>query len=118
MVVDLKKLDEKIRKLQQIRELAADPEMATLLTELVGGNGNTRNNGAKTPENTGDLGDGRIGSAEKAVRLLHSNFTTNDVKAKMEELGYKFAAKDPSVATYSAMILLRDKGIIKVVEKG
>ena len=40
MAIDLKILDEKIRKLQMIRQLAADPELRPLLEEVISGGGN------------------------------------------------------------------------------
>jgi hypothetical protein len=46
MAIDLKMLDEKIKKLQLIRQLAADAELAPLLESLIVGNG--AGNGAST----------------------------------------------------------------------
>ncbi len=39
MAIDLKVLDEKIKKLQLIRQLAADPELAPLLQDAIIGDG-------------------------------------------------------------------------------
>lgn len=36
MRIDIKKLDERIQKLQEIRRIAADPELSTILLEFVG----------------------------------------------------------------------------------
>jgi len=115
MKVDIAKLDEKIRKLQHLRELAADPEMAGLLAEFVTKNGATRaSNGHAKDADANAL----INYAEKACRALGRRFTTNDVRDKMVELGYTFTAKDPSIATYGVMNRLKKKGIISVVEAG
>jgi len=35
MRIDLQKLDDRIRKLQEVRRIAADPEMATILLEFL-----------------------------------------------------------------------------------
>jgi hypothetical protein len=35
MKIDIQKLDERIKKLQEIRRIAADPELATILLEFV-----------------------------------------------------------------------------------
>jgi hypothetical protein len=116
MRVDIKAIDDRIRKLQMLKELASDPEMATLLSEMVGSNGNSSK--SKTPAMATANGDGRVAYAERAVRGMEGTFTTNDVTAKMKELGYVFTAKDASVATYAAMMLLKGKNIIAVREKG
>ena len=36
MRIDIKKLDERIKKLQEIRRIATDPELSTILLEFVG----------------------------------------------------------------------------------
>jgi hypothetical protein len=36
MKLDVQKLDDRIRKLQELRRLASDPEMSLLLTEFLG----------------------------------------------------------------------------------
>jgi hypothetical protein len=115
MAIDIKKLDEKIRKLQQLRELAADPELADMLSAFVSANGSkAADNGTSAQAE----GDGRLAYAEKAVHALAGHFTVKEAATKMVELGYTFTAKDPSVATYGALLLLRDKGIVEVAEKG
>ncbi len=118
--VDLKKLDEKIRKLQMIRELASDPETATLLNDVLSPNGNGAKNGhAPSPQNGESANpEGLLGYADRAVRAISGTFTTNDLITKMKELGYVFTAKDAAVATYGVMLRLRDKGVISIVEKG
>lgn len=114
MTVDLKAIEEKIRKLTILKELASDPEMASMLSEFMGKNGVAPK--AKANANNGAS---RIIYAEKAARSMgHNKFTTNDLTAKMIEMGYAFTAKDHLVATYGAMLLLKDKGIIEVSEKG
>jgi hypothetical protein len=115
MKVDIAKLDEKIKKLQHLRELAADPEMAELLAEFVTKNGaKSASNGHEQDVDANPL----ITYAEKACRALPNRFTTNDVRDKIVELGYRFRAKSPSIATYGVMLRLKKKGIISVVEAG
>jgi hypothetical protein len=49
MAIDLNALDEKIRKLQLIRSLASDPEMAKLLQDVISKNGNAVQAPPQTP---------------------------------------------------------------------
>jgi hypothetical protein len=117
MAIDVKKLDEKIRKYKMLREIAEDPEMAEMLSEVMVGNGVKPHAAiAVAPEGDG----GRLFYAEKAIRSFLPNvlFTGKDVTTKMQELGYKFTAKDPSVSTYGALVLLLEREIIEVGEKG
>ena len=67
MRFDLQKLDERIKKLQEIRRLATDPETATMLLEFMGP-GNDRS------EPTSSV------AAEKASTATHSSEARELVK--------------------------------------
>jgi hypothetical protein len=115
MKVDIAKLDEKIRKLQHLRELAADPELASLLADFVTPNGNgVPKNGHSTRTDETGLTE----SAIRACKTFAGSFTATGLTHKMEEMGYTFTAKDKGVATYGVMNRLKDKGVLVVVEQG
>jgi len=113
MAIDIAKLDEKIRRLQQIRELASDPEMRKILADVITVNGNGTHRMSKKAQK-GALTD----IVETACRESGAKFTVKDVVERMEAQGYHFSAKDSEIATYNAMRRLRKKGVLTVVEEG
>jgi hypothetical protein len=121
MPIDItKRIDEKIRKLEQLREFAADPEMRDLLTELVASNGNGNGNGAS---HTAAKKKGPKGTLSEMVRKAcldtpGGKFTVPDLVARLHDMGYRFEAKDEAVAVYSSLNRLKDKGIVAVAEQG
>jgi len=122
--ITLRDIDEQIRKLQELRKIVADPEMASLINQLF-----ARKNGQsimsiadaqdKDKAKTQKRGT-FIGKIEEVVRSMPqtSTFTLNDVIEVFEASGNAFNAKNKSVATYTAMRRLEKRKVIEVVERG
>lgn len=116
--IELKDIDEQIQRLQELRKIVADPVMAGLLNQLIGSK-----NGHAT------LSPHREGKAKKKGTFINKidetcksfgsvRFVIRDVIEAFENAGNTFNAKDKSVAVYSAMKRLENRGVLKLVEKG
>jgi len=118
MHIDTARIDEKIRKLEQIKKLAADPEMAELLLELVTKNGDKPRISTKIEGNGKRTKGEFMETVEKLCLTFPSRFTVNDVVIGLQNGGYTFTAHNPSVATYSALRRLTKHHVISLLEKG
>lgn len=122
MKIDIgKRIDERIRKLQQLKqELAvADPEKLDMLMELISTNGNGNGAGGRPKRAPKREYKGGLSDAVRATCLeADGKFTVPEVVARLRETGYRFAAKDPAVAVYSALRRLKDSGEVSVAEEG
>lgn len=113
MKIDITKIDERIRKLQQIKELASDPETRELLADVLSLNGNGHSPKTRKVQR-GSLSD----AVERACLQQAMKFTVQDIVNALHKDSFQFAAKDEQVAVYSAMRRLRDRGVIDIVEEG
>jgi hypothetical protein len=128
----VEKIDVKIRKLQQLRELASDPEMLSMLSSLVEG----RTNGtamssiggysakarsklkktldtATTPK--GVLKAGVVNAIQKAPDTF-SGYSLTD---QMIKEGFPFTAANPATAVNDVLRVMLKKGHhIKIAKRG
>lgn len=122
MNIELRDIDEQIRKLQELRKLVADPDMIALLNQLIS---------VKNGHSTGIVLSSTVGkeNTKKKGRFIEkieetcrnfgtSSFTINDVIKAFEQRGNVFGANNKSVATYSAMRRLQKRRVVEVVQQG
>lgn len=129
MALDLKTIDERIRKLQklrnlladeEIRDLIVDPEMQALIREATSSAGN----GAGKA--TGVLVMHRHLPAEGSLRrrvldiavARGTRFDRRHIVSQMRAEGYQFDASDPDVAVNQALRKLADARLIRVSRQG
>jgi hypothetical protein len=113
-------LDTRIRKLEQLRELVADPEMVALFLEMVGiSNGHKPQEPAKTAAKTNitrrqKTNRGEIlEAAKKVLPALPANFTSRELTKAMKASGYAFTAKSETIAISGVLQRLSKKGLVK-----
>lgn len=120
--IELQDIDEQIRKLQELRKVVADPQMASLLNQLLA----SKNGHSALPIMANAQGKHKAKKkgtfiekiAETCRAFGTGEFKISDVITAFEARGFVFAAKDKSVATYSAMRRLQDRKLITVVTRG
>jgi hypothetical protein len=119
--IELKDIDEQIQRLQELRKIVADPEMASLLNQLMASkNGHSSLTHAdKKGEHKAKKKGTFINRIEETCRLFASaRFTIRNVIDKYESTGNTFNARDKGVAVYTVMKRLEKRGVVKIVEKG
>jgi len=112
MAIDLVALDEKIRKLQLIRQLASDPDVASLLAEIVSGNG------AAAPKPQKPLAERQGVRYDVLKFVVHPStlegFTTaRQIMEKMQEKNYKFKSKRPATTVRESLRELEREGLVE-----
>lgn len=140
MKIDLAKVESQIKKLEELRRIASDPELLSLL-ETVMVNGSTppaalpqpilplvstpAADSALLPPMRSALiapSSARKGQLQAAVRdaVLRTDrpFTGYVLARKMENEGYKFASNRPGIAVIDALRALVKKGVVRVYRKG
>ncbi|MGA8270241.1 MAG: hypothetical protein WB919_01705 [Candidatus Sulfotelmatobacter sp.] len=113
MPIDLVALDEKIKKLQLIRQLAADPELGHLLNDVMNGNGAA----ARTaPKPLTERKGVRYDVLKYVVHPsdLEGYRTARQITSMMEEAKYKFKSKDHGTTVRES---LRELERERLVEK-
>lgn len=112
--IELQDIDQQIAKLQELRKIIADPQMAALLNQVLASkNGNSTAMKRKAKKGT------FIEKIEETCRSFGTaEFTVNGVIEVFQARGNTFAAKNKSVATYSAMRRLQERKVIQVVKQG
>ncbi|MEO8100825.1 MAG: hypothetical protein ABI811_24225 [Acidobacteriota bacterium] len=139
MKIDLAKVESQIRKLEELRRIASDPELLSLLETVMV-------NGASSPIQSppliqppvkhveatasirpfvfGNSRKGKKGVFQSAVRDAISRieidkpFTGYVVARRMLSEGYKFAASKPGIAVIDALKAMIKKGEVRVFRKG
>lgn len=101
-------IDEKIKKLTMLRSIADDPEMLSLLKDLVNPSGNTGSGDSSQQEPlrltavSGDRKRARRGEQQRATELALSQATepvnTDWLVERMKRNGFVFLATKPRVA--------------------
>ena len=121
MKIDLAKIDSQIKRLEDLRRLASDPELLSLLeTVVVNGNGpkpepERPNSDAARPWKEGTV----VGSIAQAALGMEKPFSGYELAEKMVARGFLFNAKKPGL--YVADVLrgaLVKKGVVKVNRSG
>ena len=100
MAIDIKKIDERIKKLEMLKILALDPEMVELLEGVVTPNGTPMGGTPKEPQATASKpkrGDQRK-AVLKAVSEITGRFKAADIVKAMTEANFEFAAQSPTIA--------------------
>jgi len=126
MPLDTAKIDAQIRKLQELRRIAGDPEMAPLLESLIVQNGlpakakkaprkaRARSMEATNPIKRGDV----VTAASKALAGISGKFAASNALEAMEKNGFVFSAETPIVAVNGALRRLLKRGEIRLAEAG
>ncbi len=120
MTKDLKlAIDERIRKLQLLRELADDPETLGMIRQLLlGTNGTdapvTAKQFALRPPSSGRKRGELLRTVEKTLNSCTEAVTTADVVAKMAEQGFVFQSQNWRVSVNEALKTLEGAGKAKI----
>ena len=119
-MIDIKKIDDRIKKLEMIKLLALDPEMVEILEGVVTPNGSKPEVTAREPQrNTMKPKRGEQRKAVlKAVSEMTGRFTAADIVTAMTESGFKFAAQTPTIAVNGALKNLVENGNLTIAVKG
>jgi type IV secretory pathway VirB10-like protein len=142
MSIDVKhRLDEKIRKLQMLRELADDPETLAMIRELVAGEPTSDSEHRELPSHPVDAqhkntesphpfpfppaGEGRkrgrlvnrgkqAPMVEQTLRSATAPVTSDWIVERMKAAGYTFQASKPRIAVNDTLRALREKGRARI----
>jgi hypothetical protein len=126
MAIDVSKIDDRIRKLQELRRIASDPELADLLAELVSVNGhqNQRSPFGNKPVVEVNAGlEPEFGQFTRIVRqvcsTLPGRFSIRDVMRELEKISYQITAQKPLVAVGGVLRKLADpkRKVLRLVEE-
>ncbi len=125
-------IDEKIRRLQDLRRIAEDPEMVDMMRLISNTNGYHPIEKAKSLKSTqgSDLTTSaskfskktdRVGltkGVEQAVVKQVDVFTIHDVFRSLMENGIKIGAAKPLIGISGILQRLEKRGLIECIEKG
>lgn len=118
MKVNVKKLDETIAKLQELRRLATDPALSSFVSIT----GRASSNGSSPHVEAGSNGNGNGHGALKASvlaackTLMTPTFTIKEVYAMMQTLETSEAGTEKSVA--NVLRLLAEERELKIALRG
>jgi hypothetical protein len=127
--INIREIDEEIKRLEELKRFMADPKTAALIKRMVSTNGNGAKPQSPSVEESSETqstvtspsaGRGTLyDAAEKAVRSLNMGvFTFHELVSAMESQGYAFQAKDKTVAANGAIKRLIAHNVIVRVEEG
>ncbi len=112
MAINLVALDEKIRKLQLIRQLASDPDVASLLADIVSGNG------VAAPKPQKPLAE-RKGVRYDVLAYVGDSIgeyrTARQIADLMEEAKYKFASHHHTTTVRESLRELEKERLVEKV---
>ena len=112
MPIDLVALDKKIKKLQLIRQLASDPDVAPLLNDLVSGNGAAARTDQKPPVERKHVRYDVLKYVAEAGNIQDYR-TANRITAMMEEAKYKFQSKRHATTVRESLRALEKEKLIE-----
>jgi hypothetical protein len=122
--IDLAKIDDQIRKLEELRRFMADPTTAPIIEQLISQNGGS-NGGISASLEIHPIAikgnqRGDLVSAVAAVCRSRSGlgFTAKDVILQLDNQGFAFKAQDKLIAVNGALRRLVKKAVIKVAVPG
>ncbi len=126
MKIDIGKVRERIRKLQEVERIASDPEMLALLeTVIVNGNGPKNHVEPKQPGTMGAKDEteskkrGAVLDAVREAAMCHSGpFDGYQLAQEMEASGFVFSSKSPAITVNDALRSLVKKGEFEIHESG
>lgn len=124
MTLDTRLIDEQIKRLQDLKRIAADPEAVRLFQQILLG----QNGHVETPETVKDSKYDSIPETprrgtliETVLRVVNSSNKPVEVNSVVEEMlrmGFQFAASRPKVAVGIALRKLESKGRIRLLTRG
>lgn len=117
MPINIATIDAKIRKLQELKRLASDPEMLQILESLVAPSANKPQAPQPNPRPGPRRGEQR-NAVFRAMREISGRFTATDIVGVLKTNGFVFAAKSPSIAVNSILRKLVAKGELVVAVQG
>jgi hypothetical protein len=117
MAIDLAALDAKIRKLQMIRQLASDPDVASLLSDIVSGNGIAAQKPQTPPvERKGVRYEVlKFVSGPTEVGQANQDRTARQITDMMERAKYDFNSKNHADTVRESLRSLEKEGLVKKV---
>ena len=125
MPINTAKIDEQIRKLQELKRLASDPEMAPLLESLFVSSSAEQQHVAAESVSVASPNGSRKGDVVKAAEIAVQRlgfeghrFKRSDLFAAMEQNDFQFAAVSPHIAVNGALRKLVERGVIRIAVKG
>jgi len=119
--IELRDIDEKIERLQELRRFMSDPERAALLNQLLASKNGNSSPPTVTTQQEGKAKSGMsfIGKIEETCKSFGSTaFTIRDVIQSYESRGYTFKARKKAVAVYTAIRRLQERGVVKLEHQG
>jgi len=114
MEINLAALDEKIRKLQLIRQLASDPDVASLLTDIVGGNRVAASRPQKPPAERKGVRYDVLAYVADAGSIGEYR-TARQIADLMEEAKYKFASHHHTTTVRESLRELEKERLVEKV---
>ena len=120
MAIDVKKIDDKIKKLEMLKLLASDPEMVELLEGVVTPNETTSGGAPEETQATATKtkrGDQRK-AVLKSISEMLGRFSALDILEAMERGGFQFSAKSPIIAVNGVLRKLVKGGSLTVAVEG
>jgi len=113
--IELSDIDAQIAKLQELRKIVADPQMAALLNQVLA----SKNGAPAATEGKANRKGSFIAKIEEICRAFGSQtFTIQNVIEAYLAKGYTFKAQNQSVATYTAMKRLVKAKRLELDHKG
>lgn len=114
-------LDEHIRKLQQLRDLLADPEIAKFARNLLTQKPTTSSETAepkRAPKRVGKKRGALPMAALAVIQASARKLAAKEVAHILDSQGFPFKASDKEVATSKALRLLADKHQVAAERSG
>jgi hypothetical protein len=123
MRIDLEKVESQIRKLEELKRIASDPEMLSLLEGLIVQNGTSGNTRMPLFAPSAPIREsGQKGAVLDAVRQAalkqERAFSGYALARVMISEGYKFTAEKPGLAVTEALRRLIKKGVVTIYRSG
>jgi hypothetical protein len=122
--IDVGKIDDQIRKLEELKRFMSDPTTAPMIEQLISQNGSV-NAASRPTEKSPKLPHGQVtqrgallAAVENTCKILPGDFNQKEVIEKLESQGYAFQAKDKNIAVYSALKRLVKRGVLHLTSKG
>ncbi|MGA2300011.1 MAG: hypothetical protein ABSG77_04860 [Candidatus Acidiferrum sp.] len=117
--LDVKSIDEQIKRLEQLKSFMSDPLTAQMVEQLIASkNGHSSDAPAPSQEKPKSSKGEFVSKIEEICRGFgDKQFVISDVIKAYANRGYLFAAKDKNVAVYSALQRLLGKSI-EIAVKG
>lgn len=114
--ISLQKIDEQIRKLEELKRFMSDPTTAPMIEQLISGEVSPQY--AKLPIGKSTRRGALLKAVEIVCKTATSDFTAKDVIMNLELQGYVIQAKNKAIAVNGALKRLVKRGVINVTSVG